>query len=204
MSKGLADDGQQLQWRSVDELKNDLGVDFHPGVVSRQVFRYRFQSLTMLLPQSVTKIDSSAQTVTTSSGSDIHYDHLVLAPGGVARKLPIDGKDLKGVVTLRHVEDTQSIVSAVTKDTDVVIIGTSFIGMEVSVALLKKEPKSVTLVGVDKIPFEAILGKEIGMAIMEVGSLRIFTLPANRSAEHEEPRDQILHGCWRRENRAIR
>lgn len=35
-------------------------------------------------------------------------------------------------------------------------------------ALTKKEPKSITLVGMDEIPFEAILGKDIGKAIMEV------------------------------------
>jgi hypothetical protein len=56
----------------------------------------------------------------------------------------------------------------ITKDSEVVIIGTSFIGMEVAMAVLKKEPKSVNMVGVDEIPFEAILGKEIGTAIMEV------------------------------------
>ena len=73
------------------------------------------------------------------------------------------------MLTLRHVEDTKAITSAITKDTDVVIIGTSFIGMEVSVAIMKKEPKSVTLVGMDEVPFEAILGRDIGIAIMEVG-----------------------------------
>jgi hypothetical protein len=40
--------------------------------------------------------------------------------------------------------------------------------MEVAMAVLKKEPKSVSLVGMDEIPFEKILGKEIGSAIMEV------------------------------------
>lgn len=51
------------------------------------------------------------------------------------------------------------------------IIGTSFIGMELAGAIIKKEPKSLTLVGMDKIPFAAILGEEIGKSIMEV-SLR--------------------------------
>jgi len=118
--------------------------------------------------QSVTKIDPSSNTVTTSSGSSVKYDHLVLSTGGKPRKIPIDGADLEGVVTLRHIEDTKTINAAVTKDSDIVIIGTSFIGMEVSMALMKKEPKSVTLVGMDEIPFESILGREIGTAIMEV------------------------------------
>jgi NADPH-dependent 2,4-dienoyl-CoA reductase/sulfur reductase-like enzyme len=118
--------------------------------------------------QSVNKVDTSARTVSTSSGQSFPYDHLILAPGGKPKRLPIPGKDLQGVQTMRFVEDTKAITSKISKDTDVVIIGTSFIGMEVAAAIQKKEPKSVTLVGVDAIPFEAILGKEIGTAIMEV------------------------------------
>ena len=123
--------------------------------------------------QSVIKVDTSANTVTTSKESTIKYDHLVLSPGGKPKKIPVDGANLDGVLVLRTVNDTKAITSAVNKDSEIVIIGTSFIGMEVSMALLKKEPKSVTLVGMDEVPFEAILGKEIGVAIMEVrGRLR--------------------------------
>ena len=128
----------------------------------------------------MTKVDSSAQTVTTSTGSTIQYDHLVLAPGAKPKKIPIPGADLEGVVTLRYIQDTKTINSLVTKDSDIVIIGTSFIGMEVASAVLKKEPKSVTLVGVDETPFEAILGKEIGTAIMEV---RWFAFQAEVDAD---------------------
>jgi len=152
MSKGLVDDAGKLAWRSAQQLKDDFGVDFHPGV-------------------TVTKVDSDGKSVTTSDGKTVSYDHLVLATGGKPKKIPIDGKDLEGVLTLRHVGDTKTINSLVSKDSDIVIIGTSFIGMEVAGAMIKKEPKSVTLVGVDEIPFEAIVGKEIGTAIMEVNTL---------------------------------
>ncbi|WVR05904.1 hypothetical protein IAU60_002930 [Kwoniella sp. DSM 27419] len=148
MSKGLIDDAEKLQWRKPEELKNDFGVDFHPGT-------------------SVTKVDLTAQTVTTSSGGSHHYDHLVLAPGGKPKRIPIDGTDLENVVTLRSIQDTKKITSAITKESNIVLIGTSFISMEAAGAILKKEPKSVTLIGMDEIPFEAILGKEIGTAVME-------------------------------------
>ncbi|ORY32308.1 hypothetical protein BCR39DRAFT_523859 [Naematelia encephala] len=148
MSKGLVDDAEKLQWRKPEELKNDFKVDFQPGT-------------------SVTKVDKEAKTVTTSTGQTVKFDHLVLATGAKPKKIPIDGADLEGVLTLRFVADTKAITSAITKESDVVIIGTSFIGMEVASAILKKEPKSVTLVGMDEVPFEAILGKEIGTAIME-------------------------------------
>jgi len=147
ISKGLVDDASKLTWRKPEELKDDFGVDFHPGTV-------------------VESIDPSAKTVKTSSQS-FTYTNLVLAPGAKPRKIPVDGKDLKGVQTIRTVEDAKAVTSAITKESDVVIIGTSFIGMEVAMAVLKKEPKSVSLVGMDEVPFEKILGKEIGIAIME-------------------------------------
>jgi hypothetical protein len=34
MSKGLVDNADKLQWRKMDELKNEFGVDFHPATVS--------------------------------------------------------------------------------------------------------------------------------------------------------------------------
>lgn len=104
----------------------------------------------------------------TASGETYKYDHLVLSPGGKPRKLPLPGADLEGVVTLRSVQDTKKITSAITKESDIVLIGTSFISMELAGAIIKKEPKSVTLVGVDEVPFEAILGREIGTAIQKV------------------------------------
>lgn len=121
--------------------------------------------------------------MTTSSGESIKYDHLVVAPGSIAKKIPIDGADLEGVLTLRTVGDTKKITSAVNKDSEIVIIGTSFIGMEVSMALLKKEPKSVTLVGMDEIPFAAILGEEIGKAIMEVSFVSSQNAGQDREAD---------------------
>ncbi|WVQ85561.1 hypothetical protein IAT38_007727 [Cryptococcus sp. DSM 104549] len=147
MSKGLVDAAEKLEWRKAAELKDDFGVDFQPGT-------------------SVTKVDLSGQTVTTSANSTpLHYDYLVLSPGASPRKIPVPGADLEGVVTLRHVADTKSITSAITKESDVVLIGTSFISMEAAVAIQKKEPRSVTLVGMDEVPFEKLLGKEFGEAI---------------------------------------
>jgi hypothetical protein len=50
----------------------------------------------------------------------------------------------------------------------VVIIGTSFIGMELAGAVLKKKPASIDVVGVDAVPFAKILGEKIGGAILKV------------------------------------
>jgi hypothetical protein len=51
----------------------------------------------------------------------------------------------------------------------VVIIGTSFIGMELAGAIVKKKPASIDVIGVDAVPFAKILGEKIGAAVQKVG-----------------------------------
>lgn len=147
LSKALQDDANKLTWRTVDELKEDFGVELH-------------------LNTEVTAIDPGAQTVTTAAGT-INYDHLVLSPGANPRKIPIPGADLEGVVTIRTPHDIKKITSSLSKDADVIIIGTSFIGLEAAGAIAKKDHKSLTVVGVDEIPFEAMLGKDLGLSIVK-------------------------------------
>lgn len=147
LSKGLVDDATKIQWRTPDELRDEFGVDVRLGT-------------------TVTGVDTEKQTVTTREG-EVPYDSLVLSPGAVPRKIPIEGKDLDGVVTLRHVPDVKAITSALGPDADVVIIGTSFIGLEAAGAIAKKEHRSLTVVGVDEVPFEAMLGRDLGLAIVK-------------------------------------
>jgi NADPH-dependent 2,4-dienoyl-CoA reductase/sulfur reductase-like enzyme len=91
----------------------------------------------------------------------------VLSPGALPRKIPIPGKDLEGVVTIRTPHDIKKVTAAIGPDADIIVIGTSFIGLEAAGALAKKGLRSLTVVGVDAVPFEAILSKEIGEAIVK-------------------------------------
>ncbi|WOO85261.1 Apoptosis-inducing factor 1 [Vanrija pseudolonga] len=148
LSKGLVDDATKVEWRTPEVLTNDFGVELQLGT-------------------SVTAIDTQAQTVTTDKGASVKYDHLVLAPGSIPRKIPIPGIDLDGVVTIRHTSDVKAVNDALGPDADVVIIGTSFIGIEAAQALAKKEHKSLVVVGVDEVPFENILGRDVGLSLVK-------------------------------------
>lgn len=61
--------------------------------------------------QTVTKVDPASKSVTIDGKETLGYDHLVLAPGGSPRRLPIEGKDLANIFTLRHAQDAQKIDS---------------------------------------------------------------------------------------------
>ena len=62
----------------------------------------------------MTSVDTSNKTVTLDDGKEIiRYDTLILASGGVPRRLPIEGADLENVYTLRNVQDAQKIDSGI-------------------------------------------------------------------------------------------
>jgi len=50
-----------------------------------------------------------------------------------------------------------------------VVVGSSFIGMEIIIAVLKRKLASIDVVGKDNVPFEAALGRDVGGAIQKVG-----------------------------------
>jgi apoptosis-inducing factor 3 len=127
----------------------------------------------------VTSVNTSSKLVTIDSAEDavIPYTTLILAPGSIPRRLPIPGADLSNVFTLRVLEDAQKIDQAVQSSKvagvvgmgkRVVIIGTSFISMEVAGTIVKKNVKSVDMVGIERVPFDSILGEEVGRGLQTV------------------------------------
>lgn len=99
----------------------------------------------------VTAIDRAARTVsvTTADGTDeLAYDALLLAPGAVAVRPPIDGLDHPAVHSLRTIPDLDALDAAVARLVDAhgegddparaVVIGAGFIGLEAVEALVAR------------------------------------------------------------------
>lgn len=104
----------------------------------------------MHLGREVTHIDPTTKTVTLSDGKELRYGALLLATGGMPRRLPIAGADLPGVHYLRTIEDAHAIKAALSRTRRLVIIGGGFIGMElasvaaslgVATVVLEREPE---------------------------------------------------------------
>lgn len=117
----------------------------------------------------------------------IHYDKLILSPGGQPKKLPIPGVDLENVFTFRGINDSikvdagdihplytplsellMPIFVAAKEGKKLVVIGSSFIGMEIVISALKRKLASIDVIGRGSVPFESVLGKEVGGAIQKV------------------------------------
>lgn len=52
-----------------------------------------------------------------------------------------------------------------------VVIGSSFISMELVAAVSKRNLASIDVVGMENVPFEAVLGKEVGAGLKKVSEL---------------------------------
>jgi NADPH-dependent 2,4-dienoyl-CoA reductase/sulfur reductase-like enzyme/nitrite reductase/ring-hydroxylating ferredoxin subunit len=144
-----------------------------------------------ILKKAVKKINSLTKTISFSDGENFSYDCILVASGGIPRTLEVSGAQLKNIFMLRSFTDADKIIEAVKNDGPpgkegrAVIIGASFIGMEAA-AGLKERGLEVTVVAPGSVPFEHILGKEIGLmfqklheekgVIFKLGSeVKIFT-----------------------------
>ncbi|KAF4625173.1 hypothetical protein G7Y89_g12997 [Cudoniella acicularis] len=110
----------------------------------------------------VTDVDFSGKNVSTKGGSSFPYTKLVLATGGTPKSLPLPGfKELENIFLLRTIPHVKAILGAIgDKNKKIVIIGSSFIGMEVANAVGKDN--EVTVVGMEKAPLERVMGEEVG------------------------------------------
>lgn len=91
----------------------------------------------------------------------LDYDKVLVASGGRPRELFVPGARLKGVFTLRTPEDAAGIAEFTKTHKKVVIVGGSFIGMEIA-STLKERGCDVAVIAMETVPFERVLGKKVG------------------------------------------
>lgn len=141
----------------------------------------------LMLGRTVTAIDAATKIVTTDDGSCVAYDACLCATSGPARSFrkdraegfAIEGADLGNIFVCRDPSDSAAIHSAVKgrPGARVVVVGSSFIGMEVAGFLAKhhklsnaseRTVESITVVGMETEPFERVLGTEMGAAMRKL------------------------------------
>jgi NADPH-dependent 2,4-dienoyl-CoA reductase/sulfur reductase-like enzyme/nitrite reductase/ring-hydroxylating ferredoxin subunit len=112
-------------------------------------------------------IDPVAHKTTLRSGRVLPYGTLLLATGAEAQSIPIEGAELPHVHRLRTLADSSAIIADAQRAKRCVVIGSSFIGLEVA-ASLRERGLEVAVVGKDAVPLEKVLGPEFGKFIKEL------------------------------------
>jgi NADPH-dependent 2,4-dienoyl-CoA reductase/sulfur reductase-like enzyme/nitrite reductase/ring-hydroxylating ferredoxin subunit len=128
---------------------------------------YQAHQIETLLNQQVVKVDAIAKLITFADGGTLTYDALLVATGGKPRQLNVPGQELQNVFTLRSFADTEQILAAAQQASRAVVVGSSFIGMEAASGLTQRGV-AVTIVSPASLPFQKILGEEIGQVFQQV------------------------------------
>lgn len=122
---------------------------------------YKQHRIDLQLGALVVSIDTSARHVTLTDGSRYPYDALLLATGAEPVRLDVPGADLPHVHSLRTQADSSALLAKALSSRRAVVIGASFIGLEVAASLRARDIE-VHVVGRETCPMEKILGPEVG------------------------------------------
>ena len=95
----------------------------------------------------------------------LHYDEALVATGGKPKLLSMADAEAQPFV-LRSVEDANRLIAAAKSSKTAVLIGASFISMEVASAF-RERGLTVTIVHEDNIPLLKQLGPKIGQLLLE-------------------------------------
>ena len=128
---------------------------------------YRDRKIDLVLNSRVSSLDTRKKQILVDKGTTFEFGALLLAMGADPVHLSVDGATDSQVHYLRTFADAKAIIANATSAKRVVVIGGSFIGLEVA-ASLRARGILVDVVGRDRQPLERIMGTEVGMFIRKL------------------------------------
>jgi NADPH-dependent 2,4-dienoyl-CoA reductase/sulfur reductase-like enzyme/nitrite reductase/ring-hydroxylating ferredoxin subunit len=128
---------------------------------------YKEQRIELKLNARVAAIDTANRRVHLVNGTTYDYGALLLATGAEPVRLDLPGANLPHVHYLRTLADGNTLVAKALTSQRAVVIGASFIGLEVT-SSLRARNVDVQVVAPDAVPMERILGREVGTYIRKL------------------------------------
>lgn len=152
---------------------------------------YREQGIDLKLQARVASIDTTNRHVQRSDGTRYAYDALLLATGAEPVRLEVPGGNLPHVHYLRTLADSRALVAKALTSRQAVVIGASFIGLEVA-ASLRARNVDVHVVGRETCPMEKILGPDVGKFIRTLHEQHGVTFHLRRTVRSIDERGVTL------------
>jgi NADPH-dependent 2,4-dienoyl-CoA reductase/sulfur reductase-like enzyme/nitrite reductase/ring-hydroxylating ferredoxin subunit len=143
---------------SKDFLAGTAGEDWIP---LRPSDWYAEHKINLVLNSRVISLDPKQKKITTDNGKTYEYGALLLATGADPIKLPLEGASPSQVFYLRSFADSKAILAKTASAKQVLVVGASFIGLEVA-ASLRTRGLEVHVVAPEQVPMEKVLGSEVG------------------------------------------
>jgi apoptosis-inducing factor 3 len=192
--------GELIMLSADDALPYDrpnLSKDYLAGTASedwiplRTPDFYSEQKIDVRLNASVQSIDAAGAALVLTDGSRLSFDRLLIATGADPVRLDVPGAGLSSVHYLRSLDDSRAIIAKAANAKKVVVIGTSFIGLEAAAALRHRDIE-VHVVGPQARPLERILGPELGDMVKAIHEEHGVVFHFGRSASAIEEGAVIL------------
>jgi len=144
------------------KLSKSFGVDIK-NIALKSAEWFVEHNIELVLNTAVEQVSlaNDNRYVLCSDKTRLPFDKLLIATGGDCRVLRCEGHELQNIFTVRQISDNDGMAAAVKGARRAVVIGSSFIGMEVAAAFVGKK-LDVTVVGMETVPFERVLGTEVG------------------------------------------
>jgi apoptosis-inducing factor 3 len=145
----------------------NLSKDFLAGTLTAKSLPllprafFKAQRVELLLGRSITRLDALRRRITFDDGSRRQFGAIVLALGADPVQVEIPGEKGPPIHYLRTLTDSRAIIKAAKGAGRAVVLGASFIGLEVAGALRARKIE-VHVVGLEQRPLEKVLGTEFG------------------------------------------
>ncbi|KAK2523090.1 Aifm3 [Columba guinea] len=150
-----------------DRPKLSKSMDSHPEQIAlRPKEFFRTYDIEVLTEMQVAAMDIKNKTAVFKDGFKMEYNKLLIATGNTPKALSCKGKEVENVFNIRTPEDANRVVKLATSK-NVVVVGASFLGMEVA-AYLTERAHSVSVVELEEVPFKKFFGERVGRAVMKM------------------------------------
>ncbi|HSU17426.1 FAD-dependent oxidoreductase [Longimicrobium sp.] len=128
---------------------------------------YAENRIDLVLGTRVVGIDAAERRVKLMNGRTCGYDALLIATGSEPVRLPVSQREVPHLFYLRSLADSRAIIRAAESAKKAVVVGSSFIGLEVA-ASLRARGLEVNVVSHEPLPLGNILGPELGWNIQRL------------------------------------
>ncbi|ENX57808.1 MULTISPECIES: nitrite reductase small subunit NirD [Acinetobacter] len=105
---------------------------------------YSDKGIQFIADDPAIKIDRTRKVVHTEKGESVGYDRLIIATGSSPFVPPVQGVDLKGVISFRDIYDVNTMIKYCETKKNAVVIGGGLLGLEAAYGL-KQRGMNVTV-----------------------------------------------------------
>lgn len=145
-----------------------------------------------LLRGRATMLDVPNRQVHIDGQSPTSFDALILATGAEPIRLATPGADQPHVKYLRSLRDCRALIEAAGRASHAVVIGASFIGLEVAASLRTRNPRlTIDVVAPETLPLERVMGRDLGAFIKSLHEEHGVTFHLEQTATEIE-RDAVI------------